>query len=96
MIFGAKVEIDDLKTSFTKVSLSMDGLRCADRNDYFKNLIDVDHITFDAKFTPILRKKLVIDEMTVSGLKWGTARKTSGQLPPKKEKKFDKKTEKRR
>lgn len=94
MIFGAKVEIDDLKTSFTKVSLSMDGLRCADRNDYFKNLIDVDHITFDAKFTPILRKKLVIDEMTVSGLKWGTARKTSGQLPPKKEKKFDKKQKK--
>ncbi|MFA7074381.1 MAG: TIGR03545 family protein [Endomicrobiaceae bacterium] len=94
MIFGAKVEIDSLTTSFTKVSLSIDGLRCADRNDYFKNLIDIDHITFDAKFTPILRKKFIIDEMTVSGLKWGTSRKISGKLSPKKEKKFNKKQKK--
>lgn len=94
MVFGAKVEIDSLTTSFTKVSLSIDGLRCADRNDYFKNLIDIEHITFDAKFTPILRKKLIIDEMTVSGLKWGTSRKISGKLSPKKEKKFIKKQKK--
>ena len=94
MIFGAKVEINNLSTSFTKVSVSIDGLKCADRNDYFRNLIDIDHIKFDAKFTPILKKKLVIDEMTVSGLKWGTQRKTSGQLPPKKEKKFNKKENK--
>jgi len=94
MIFGAKVEIDDLKTSFTKVSLSVSGLKCADRNDYFKNLIDIDYIKFDAKFTPLLKKKLVIDEMTVSGLKWSTPRKTSGQLPVKKEKKFNKKQKK--
>lgn len=94
MIFGAKVEINNLSTSFTNVSVSIDGIKCADRNDYFKNLIDIDHIKFDAKFTPILRKKLVIDEMTVAGLKWGTQRKTSGQLPPKKEKKFNKKQKK--
>jgi uncharacterized protein (TIGR03545 family) len=73
------------------LSLEMTGLKCADRNDYFKNLIDIDQIKFQAKFAPLLRKKVVIDEMSVAGLKWGTERKTSGKLPPKKEKKFEKK-----
>jgi len=91
MIFGAKVEINSLKTSFSKMSIAINGLKCANRNDYFKNLIDIDYIKFDVRFTPLLRKKFIIDEMTVSGLKWQTERKTSGQLPPKKEKKFEKK-----
>ncbi|MDD3729997.1 MAG: TIGR03545 family protein [Endomicrobiaceae bacterium] len=94
MIFGAKVEVVSLKTSFTHLSLEMTGLKCADRNGYFKNLIDIDQIKFQAKFSPLLRKKIVIDEMSVTGLKWGTERKTSGKLPPKKEKKFEKKKKK--
>ncbi len=94
MIFGAKVEVDSLKTSFIHLSLEMTGLKCADRNDYFKNVIDIDQIKFQAKFSPLLRKKIVIDEMSVTGLKWGTERKTSGKLPPKKEKKFEKKKKK--
>ncbi|GAB1401466.1 hypothetical protein MASR1M68_03770 [Elusimicrobiota bacterium] len=94
MIFGAKVEIDSLKTSFTNLSLNLNGLKCADRNDYFKNLIDIDRIKFQVQFSPLLRKKIIIDEMSVTGLKWGTDRKTSGKLPPKKEKKFDKKRKK--
>jgi len=94
MIFGAKVEVVSLKTSFTHLSLEMTGLKCADRNDYFKNVIDIDQIKFQAKFSPLLRKKIVIDEMSVNGLKWGTERKTSGKLPPKKEKKFEKKKKK--
>lgn len=94
MIFGAKVEIVSLKTSFMHLSLKLDGLKCADRNDYFKNLIDIDQIKFQVQFTPLLRKKVIIDEMSVTGLKWGTDRKTSGKLPPKKEKKFENKKKK--
>ncbi len=88
MVTGAKVEIDYLKTSFAKCSVAINGLRCADRNDYFKNLIDIQKIRFDVRFTPLLRKKVVIDEMSVEGIKLNTDRKTSGQLPPKQEKKY--------
>ena len=87
-IAGAKVEIDYLKTSLKNCSVSIRGLRVADRNDYFKNLIDIEKINFDVRFWPILRKKFIIDEMSVDGMKWQTQRKTSGQLPPKQEKKF--------
>ena len=82
-IVGAKVEIDYLKTSFKNCSVAINGFRAADKNDYFKNLVDIEKIRFDVRFTPLLRKKVVIDEMSVDGLRWQTARKTSGELPKK-------------
>ena len=85
---GAKVEIDYLKTNLKKCSVSINGLRIADRNDYFKNLIDVEKINFDVRFWPLFRKKFLIDEMNVNGIKWQTQRKISGQLSPKQEKNF--------
>ncbi len=88
MVTGAKVEIDYLKTSLKRCSITINGLRCADKNDYFKNFIDIKRIAFDVRFSPLLRKKVVIDEMSVEGIKLNTDRKTSGQLPPKQEKKY--------
>ena len=87
-VAGAKVEIDYLKTNLKKCSVSINGLRIADRNDYFKNLIDVEKINFDVRFWPLFRKKFLIDEMNVNGIKWQTQRKISGQLSPKQEKNF--------
>ena len=81
---GAKVEIDYLKTSFKNCSVTINGFRAADKNNYFKNLIDIEKARFDVRFAPLLRKKVVIDEMSIDGLRWQTDRKTSGELPKKK------------
>lgn len=81
---GAKVEIDYLKTSFKNCSVTINGFRAADKNNYFKNLVDIEKIRFDVRFAPLLRKKVVIDEMSLDGLRWQTDRKTSGELPKKK------------
>ena len=81
---GAKVEIDYLKTSFKNCSVTINGFRAADKNNYFKNLIDIEKARFDVRFAPLLRKKVVIDEMSLDGLRWQTDRKTSGELPKKK------------
>ena len=78
---GAKVEIDYLKTSFKNCSVTINGFRAADNNNYFKNLVDIEKIRFDVRFAPLLRKKVVIDEMSLDGLRWQTDRKTSGELP---------------
>ena len=83
-IAGAKVEIDYLKTSFKNCSVTINGFRAADKNNYFKNLVDIEKVRFDVRFAPLLRKKVVIDEMSVDGLRWQTDRKTSGELPKKK------------
>lgn len=85
---GAKVEIDYLKTNFKNCSVTINGFRAADKNNYFKNLVDIEKARFDVRFAPLLRKKVVIDEMSLDGLRWQTDRKTSGELP--KEKKSNK------
>ena len=81
---GAKVEIDYLKTSFKNCSVTINGFRAADKNNYFKNLVDIEKAKFDVRFAPLLRKKVVIDAMSLDGLRWQTDRKTSGELPKKK------------
>ncbi len=91
MAFGAKVEISSVKTKLSNLSINVSGIKVANSADVFKNLFEVDSIRFALKPVPLLSKKIIIDEMTVDGLRWGTKRDTSGALPPKKVKKIAKK-----
>jgi|GEM_PF-740059 len=94
MVFGAKVEVASVKTRFENLSIDISGLKVANSSDLYKNLIDVDDIRFAVRPVPLLSKKIIIDEMTIDGIKWGTKRDTSGALPPRKAKKFAKKESK--
>ena len=55
-----------------------------------KNLVDIGSITIDFDLGQLLRKRFVADELSVLDVNSGTDRKTSVQLPPKKEKKIKK------
>lgn len=93
MITGAKVEVSSFKTSLMDSSLEIKNLQVANKDDVWKNLVAIDLLKFDMRFLPLLTKKVAIENMTVSNLRWGTARKTSGALPPRKQKKYDKQQE---
>ena len=54
---GAKVEIDYLKTSFKNCSVTINGFRAADKNNYFKNLVDIEKARFDVRFCTAFKKK---------------------------------------
>lgn len=86
-VFGAKVEIAELKTKLKGMSIHISGLKIGDKDQEFKNLVDIDSIRFGVRFIPLLSKKLIIDRMNIDGIKWGTKRTTSAKLPPKKKKK---------
>jgi len=90
MAFGAKVEVQSLKTKFSNLSIKIDGLQIADKNDCWKNLAEAKTISFALKPLPLLSKKFIIEKMSVEGVMWQTKRNTYGQLPPKKIKKFNK------
>ena len=79
-IFGAKVEIHSVKTSFAKCSININSIKIGDKKDEFKNLADIDNINFDMRFLPLLSKKVIVDNMSIDGFKWGTKRKTSNKL----------------
>ena len=90
MIVGAKVEMTSLKTSLLNSSLEIKDLQVANKDDVMKNLVAIDLIKFDMRFFPLLEKKVAIENMTVQNLRWGTSRATSGALPPRKQKKYNK------
>lgn len=94
MIFGARVEIDSLRTKLRNLSVSIKGLRVANKNDPWKNLFEVSEIKFALKPIPLLSKKFIIEEMSIEGIITDTPRKTSGLLPPKRIAKIEKRKKK--
>jgi len=81
----AKVEIAGVKTSFLPPALRVRGVAVADSKEEYKNLCEFSALDFKMEGRPLLEKKFVIDKASLSGLKFGTARKTSGKLFPAKE-----------
>ena len=87
IIFGAKVEVGEFKTKFKGLSVYISDIKIGDKDNEFKNLLDVEKVKFGVKFIPLLSKKINIDNMNIEGIKWGTSRTVSAKLPPKKKKK---------
>lgn len=76
----AKVEIGGLKTSLFSGRLEIRRLATANRNDPMKNLLELEQASFQFSPGQALRGKVVIPEASILGLRFGTARKTSGAL----------------
>ncbi len=76
----AKVEISSVKTTFLHPSLVINGLTVADSSEKYANLVQFSRLAFSAEGAPLLEKKLVVDEASLTGLRFGTPRKTSGLL----------------
>ncbi len=81
----ASVEIASLHTTFLPPSLKLTGFALADSKNEYRNLVEFSELSFSAEGKPLLEKKLVVDNASLSGLRLGTARKTSGRLPLVKE-----------
>ena len=89
-IFEAKTDIEKVDFKFLDSSLKIKKVEIANKNDYMKNLVDIGSITIDFDLGQLLRKRFVADELSVLDVNTGTERKTSGELPPAKEKKIKK------
>ena len=77
---GAKAEIASVKTSFLHPSFYMGGVTIGNAKEEYSNLIEFSEIKFSIAGSPLLEKKFVIDTASLSGLKFGTPRKTSAKL----------------
>ena len=86
-IVGARVEIDHLNFSFTKVMVSWDRLQVTDPKKTMQNMFETGTCRFDLEFWPLLSRKIIIEDFRIEDLRTGTPRETDGKLPepPKKE-----------
>ena len=77
---GAKIEIDGLKTKFLKGQLSVQRLQVADRELPMTNRFETAQMKFQLDVENLLRKRFIIEESEIAGLKFGTPRESSGEI----------------
>ena len=80
-LLGAKVEVRSFDFSLGRGSVTVRGLVAGSPFDSLKNLLEADELVADLDLLPLLEKKVAIDRLAANGLRFGTARTTSGFAP---------------
>lgn len=86
-VFGAKTEVSSVNVELTGISIKVNGLSVGDKNseEGMKNLFVAEQIVLDVSLADALRGKFICNEISVTGMDFGTDRKTSCLLPAKAE-----------
>jgi len=87
-VTGAKAEIDDLDVDIFSLGFEWQRLQMADPKEPYQNLIETGRTAFSLNLAALLRKKYVINEITLLNAQSGTKRETDGSLPEKRIKKI--------
>lgn len=77
---GAKVELGAADLSLFPLGLTLNRLQVTNPDEPMTNAVEVARIAGSLDGLNLLRRKVIIEEMAVDGLKFGTPRKTSGAL----------------
>lgn len=93
MVNGALVEVDSASVTFNPLGLKVTGLQVTDEAQPMRNVLEVKQAVAELELAPLLIGKGIIRELSVDGMVFDTARKTSGAvIKAKKEKKEDEKS----
>jgi uncharacterized protein (TIGR03545 family) len=79
-LVGARVDVDEADLSLAEGRLRIVGLAAANPNSPMRNLFEAREIIADIRTLPLLRKKLLIEQLSVRGVRFGTERTESGEL----------------
>jgi uncharacterized protein (TIGR03545 family) len=79
-IVGAKVELDKADVSLSPLGLTLLGLKVTDPGAPMTNAVEVGRIAFHMDGPNALRRKVIIEEMSVEDVRLNTPRKTSGAV----------------
>ncbi len=81
-LVGAQVDVAtaDLRLREGRVELS--GLAVTNPDSPMRNLFEASEIVADIRMQPLLTRKVIVQEVAVRGLRFGTERSTSGALDP--------------
>jgi len=86
---GARVDVGDLKTSLFGLGVEIRDLQVTNPDQPMRNAVQIGSMAFDLAAAPLLKKKVVIERMSVKDLAFGTPRKESGALPRRIQKKLE-------
>ncbi len=82
-IVGAKVEIDRLDFSLLGLHMRWDSLQVTNPKNTMKNILTTGRTDFDMQFGPLLKKKVIIENIQMINVTSGTDRTTDGKVEKK-------------
>jgi len=82
-ITGTKTDITRLRISLLDSRLTIQRLEIGSSSEPMNNTVEFGDIRIDFQFLPILAKRFVVDEFSMTDIQWGTPRRTSALLPPR-------------
>ncbi len=85
-IVGAKVELEKADLSLFPIGLTLFGLQVTDPDEPMKNAVEIGRIAGTVDSLQLLRRKVIVNEMSVEGVRLGTQRIRSGAISKKTEK----------
>jgi uncharacterized protein (TIGR03545 family) len=80
-LVGARVELEGFHLSLLGLRVHWEGLQAADPDDPWRNLVQTGPCAFDLGLEPLLKKKLIIENLQAQEIRTGIARQTDGSLP---------------
>ncbi len=78
--FGARVTVGEVDTQLTRGQLRIRELVVADPNSPRKNLVEAGRIELDLEIGAALRRKMIVSDGRIDGLRFHTDRETDGTL----------------
>ncbi len=79
-IVGAKVELDKADLTLFPLGLTLTGLQVTNPDAPMRNIFEVGRISFLLDGLHLIRKKYIIEDMAIEGVRVNTARKRSGAI----------------
>jgi uncharacterized protein (TIGR03545 family) len=77
---GAKVEIDHVELSLFPTAITINHLQATDPDAPMQNIVETEQIKLSIDAGALLWKKIVVDEMVLTGMQTATPRQKSGEL----------------
>jgi uncharacterized protein (TIGR03545 family) len=77
---GAEVNIAQVSHTFSPFGVSLTGVQLTDPATPSQNQVQADEITAQIELTPLLLRKVIIDDLTVSGVQFAQPRESEGAV----------------
>ncbi len=79
-LVGARVDVEAADVNIAAGRVAIMGLQAANPDSPMRNLIEAEELVADVRLGALLRKKMVIEQISVRGVRFGTERTESGEL----------------
>jgi uncharacterized protein (TIGR03545 family) len=77
---GARVDLEEADVRLSEGVVMLRGLQVTNPRKPMTNLFEAEQIVVNVRMAPLLEKKVIIDTVALRGLRFGTARQTSGAV----------------